>query len=305
MAGFKSRRKESLLFVAVLLVLLCILASQAQKDSGSSLLTRTVMQAFSPFVRLSAGAAQKVRDAWFGYFNLVDAQSANIRTREQFDRQALELALLREKLSSYQKAEALHEFLEGFRIPGEEDLLESIRPALVISNRHWDEQSRILLLNRGASGGLQPNMPVITAEGVVGKTVTCTAWVSTVLLATDVNSGISARVARSRVWGILTGGGKLADGRPALAMQHISSLDDVLEGDLVITSGLDGIFPAGLAVGTVVLVDDGPGLSKRVRVAPAVEMSRLEEVLVLAREEQLPSQLAGGESGEPPEEDPS
>lgn len=305
MAGFIARRRDPLLFVTVLLILLCILASQAENESGSSLLTRTVMGVCSPFVRLSAGTAQKVRDTWFGYFDLVDARAANRRTRGEFDRQALELALLREKLRSYERSEALHQFLEGLDLPGEEALLQSIQPVRVISNRHWDDQSRILLINRGASAGLQQNMPVITAEGVVGKTLTCTEWVSTVLLATDVNNGVSARVARSRVWGILTGGGSLADGRPALEMQHISSLDDVEPGDLVVTSGLDGIYPAGLALGTVVSVDGGPGLSKRVRVEPEVEMSRLEEVLVLAIEERLPSQLAGEEDAESPDDEPA
>jgi rod shape-determining protein MreC len=304
MAGFIVRRKYTLLFFTVLFVLLCILASQAQKDSGPSLLTRTVMQVFSPFVRLSAGAAQKLRDTWFGYFDLVDARATNRRTMDQFDRQALELSLLREKLRTYERGEALHHFIQELQLPGEEVLLESISPALVISNHHWNEQSRILLLNRGALAGLKKNMPVITSDGVVGKTVTCTELVSTVLLATDVNSGISARVARSRVWGMLTGGGTLADGRPALEMQHISILDDVEEGDLVITSGLGGIFPAGLAVGTVVSVEEGPGLSMRVSVRPAVEMSRLEEVLVLASEEQLPWQLVGEEDAASPEDPP-
>ncbi len=304
MAGFIVRRKDTLLFFTVLFVLLCILASQAQNDSGPSLLTRTVMQVFSPFVRLSAGAAQKLRDTWFGYFDLVDARATNRRTMDQFDRQALELSLLREKLRTYERGEALHQFIQELQLPGEEVLLESISPALVIYNRHGEEQSRILLINRGTSAGLRPNMPVLTAEGVVGKTLTCTEWSSTVLLATDVNSGISARVVRSRVWGMLTGGGQLADGRPALAMQHISSLDKVEPGYLVVTSGLDGIFPAGLAVGTVVSVEAGPGLSMLVTVRPAVEMSRLEEVLVLASEEQLPWQLVGGEDAASPEDPP-
>ncbi len=141
-------------------------------------------------------------------------------------------------------------------------------------------------------------MPVITNLGVVGKTVTCTEWVSTVLLTTDMNSGVSARTARSRVWGILTGGGSLADGRASLEMQHISTLDDVVVGDRVVTSGLGGIYPAGLAVGTVLTVTPGPGLSKRVRVEAAVEMSRLEEVLVLVSEERLPSDLVPDEEAE-------
>ncbi len=299
MAGFIVRRKDPLLFVTVLLVLLCILASQADNGNGSSLLTRTVMQACSPFVRLSAGTAQKVRDTWFGYFNLVDARAANRRTLDQFDRQALELALLREKLRSYERDAALYRFIQEFDLPGEEPLLESISPALVISNRHSVEQSRVLLLNRGASAGLRPNMPVITAEGVVGKTLTCTSLITTVLLATDINSGISARVERSRVWGMLTGGALLDDGKPALEMQHISSLDDVEPGDLVLTSGLGGIFPAGLAVGTVIAVEAGPGLSMRVVVEPAVNMSLLEEVLVVTTEERLPSELSGGDGSDP------
>jgi rod shape-determining protein MreC len=306
MAGFIVRRKDPLLFVTILLVLLAILASQAENERGDSLLSRTVMEACSPFVRLSAGAAQKVRDTWFGYFNLVDARAKNRRTMDQYDRQALELALLRERLRTYERSEALLRFIQELEIPGEEPVLESISPALVISNRHSDEQqSRVLLLNRGSSAGLKKNMPVITSDGVVGKTVSCTRWVSTVLLATDVNSGISVRVARgeSRVWGMITGGAVMADGRPALEMQHVSSLDDVVQGDRVVTSGLDGIYPAGLTVGTVFSVEDGLGLSKKVLVEPAVKMSLLEEVLVLVREEQLPSQLAPEEEGDTPVEE--
>jgi len=305
MAGFIARRKEPLLFFSILLVLLCVIAAQAETESGSSVLGRTVMQVCSPFVRLSSGTAQKARDTWFGYFDLVDARANNRRISDRYERQSLELALLREKLATYERAEGLHLFLQELELPGEEDLLQSMLPALVISNRHWDDQSRILLLNRGRSAGIRRNMPVITADGVVGKTVACTGGITTVLLATDVNSGISARVARSRVWGVLTGGGGLADGSQGLEMLHISSLDDVDVNDQVITSGLDGIYPAGLAVGTVIAVEPGPGLSKRVRVRPAVEMSRLEEVLVLAREERLPGELmaAEEEAAEPGAED--
>lgn len=296
MAGFIARRKDPLLFFTILLVLLCVLAAQAETEGGSSMLGRAVMQACSPFVRLSSGVAQRVRDTWFGYFDLVDARAANRRIHDRYDRQSLELALLREKLATYERAEELHRFLQGLELPGEEALLDSIRPAMIISNRHWDEQSRILLLNRGRSAGIRRNMPVITADGVVGKTVACTGGITTVLLATDVNSGISARVVRSRVWGVLTGGEALADGSRGLEMLHVSSLDDVVVNDEVITSGLDGIYPAGLLVGTVIAVDPGPGLSKRVRVRPAVEMSRLEEVLVLAREERLPGELAADDA---------
>jgi len=300
MAGIIARRKDLLLFVTILFVLLCVMAAQVDAEGGSTLLSRTVMQACSPFVRVSTGAAQWAKKTWFGYFDLVDARADNRRTRDRLERQALELALLREKLRSYERADVLHHFIADFQLPGEEDLLQSIRPVLVISNRHWDEKSRILLINRGTAAGLAPNMPVITPDGVVGKTVTCTGLVSTVLLATDVNSGISVRVARneSRVWGILTGGMRLTDGRPALAMLHISTLDDVVAGDEVITSGLDGIYPAGLSAGTVVSVTEGPGLSKRVLVAPAVEMSLLEEVLVLVRKELLPGELPGDLTGE-------
>lgn len=135
--------------------------------------------------------------------------------------------------------------------------------------------TRAVLLDRGARAGLRPETPVRVPEGLVGKLVTVGGRSSFALLMTDPNFRAGCLIERSRETGVLAGS---LEGR--LWIQLLPASGDVAVGDVVVTSGLGGVFPKGLRIGTVVRVGvDSTRLYRVVEVVPAAAMNRLEEVL--------------------------
>lgn len=136
------------------------------------------------------------------------------------------------------------------------------------------------LLDKGRDEGVLKGMAVVTPLGVVGQVVDVTAHTAKVLLLTDANSGVDVLVQRTRARGIVSG--SLENGT---IMKYVKRSEDIQIGDRLITSGLDGIFPKGVLVGTVVEVRKQTlGLFQRIEVLPAVDTSRTEEVLVVKAE---------------------
>jgi len=137
------------------------------------------------------------------------------------------------------------------------------------------------LLDKGSADGIRKGMAVVTPLGVVGQVVAVSARSAKVLLITDPNSGVDVLVQRSRARGIVSG--SLGNGT---VMKYVKRSEDVQEGDRLVTSGLDGVFPKGLFVGTVVRVrKQNLGLFQHIEVAPAVDSTRSEEVLVVGSAE--------------------
>jgi rod shape-determining protein MreC len=134
------------------------------------------------------------------------------------------------------------------------------------------------LLDKGTADGVQKGMAVVTPMGILGQVVSATGHTAKVLLMTDPNSGVDSLVQRTRARGIVSG--SLENGP---VMKYVKRSEEVREGDPLITSGADGIFPKGLPVGTVSKVrKQNLGLFQYVEVAPAVLLSRTEEVLIVA-----------------------
>jgi rod shape-determining protein MreC len=136
------------------------------------------------------------------------------------------------------------------------------------------------LLNKGSADGVEKGMAVVTPLGAMGQVVAVTGRTSKVLLLTDPNSGVDVMVQRSRARGIVSG--SLDNGT---VMKYVKRSEDVQEGDRLITSGLDGVFPKGLTVGTVTKVrKQHVGLFQFIEVTPTVTSSRVEDVLVVPPE---------------------
>ena len=155
-------------------------------------------------------------------------------------------------------------------------LRESVA-ATVISNSPstW---FRTITVDKGTRAGIHQGMAVITTKGVVGKVVSVEEDTAKVMLLTDHKSGLDIITQRTRVRGIVSGS---VDGEPIV--KYMGRNEDVRPGDRLITSGLDGTFPKGLLVGTIIdIADDGPGLFRRVRVALAVDPLVMEEVLFIS-----------------------
>jgi rod shape-determining protein MreC len=139
--------------------------------------------------------------------------------------------------------------------------------------------SHTLILGSGESNGLRPGMAVLSNQGVVGKIIAVSPHASRVLLIDDHNSALDGFDQRSRARGIVAG---LVD--DGLILKYTDRSEDIRAGDPVVTSGLDGIFPRGLLVGTIKYVHrEGPGLFLNVSIAPAVEFRGLEQVLIVTQ----------------------
>jgi rod shape-determining protein MreC len=133
------------------------------------------------------------------------------------------------------------------------------------------------LLDKGSADRVRKGMAVVTPLGVVGQVVSVTARSAKVLLLTDPNSGVDVLVQRTRARGIVSG--SLENGT---ILKYVKRSEDIQVGDRLITSGLDGIFPKGVMVGTVIKVrKQNLGLFQYVEVMPAVTSARAEEVMVV------------------------
>lgn len=135
-----------------------------------------------------------------------------------------------------------------------------------------------LILNKGARDGVYLGQPLIDADGLMGQVIDVGAFTSRALLLTDLTHSIPVQVNRNGVRAIAEGTGSL----DALEVQHISATTDILEGDLLVSSGLGGRFPPGYPVGEVVLVERDPGRSfARVIARPSAALNRSRHVLLV------------------------
>jgi len=135
-----------------------------------------------------------------------------------------------------------------------------------------------LTIDKGVKDNIRKGMAVVSPAGAVGQIVSVAPKSAKVLLLTDYNSGVDVIVQRSRTRGIVAGS---LEGRPH--MKHVRRSEGVEEGDRLVTSGLDGIFPKGFLVGTVSeIYKKNYGLFQYVSVHLAVDPTQIEEVLVVS-----------------------
>lgn len=141
-----------------------------------------------------------------------------------------------------------------------------------------DAWSRTVTIDKGSSDGFAINMPVCNSAGVIGQIIEVSANTSTVRLITDENSGVSAMVQSTRAQGILQG---QPDG--TLRLEYVTTDADVQEGDIIVTSGIGGVYPKGLPLGTVsTVVREENATYYTITVTPASsDTENNEEVLVI------------------------
>jgi rod shape-determining protein MreC len=144
--------------------------------------------------------------------------------------------------------------------------------------------SRIIYIDKGKNAGIEPDMAVMTSDGVVGKVLLVYPSVAQVLLVSDQSSGVGAILEKTRLQGVLRG---TASGE--VVLERVMSDEQVPVGETVLTSGGDQIFPKGLPVGTVTEVGRGKDLFLNIKIKPAADLSKLEEVLVLIEKQEQPA----------------
>jgi rod shape-determining protein MreC len=263
------RKYRALLFATALLFSgVVILTSTHENRRDLGLLDRVAFDLTALFARALGGIAGGVSGVWSNYVFLIGVRDENLALRAENDRLRLENTRLVEAEKENERLRRTIEFAErtGFKA----------KPAAVIGSdvSTW---FRTVTIDRGSSDGIERGMAVITPDGVVGRVHEIARYASKVLLLTDSNSSVDAVIQSTRGRGIVAG--RLG---PVLEMRYVHWTEKVEVGDVVVSSGMGGVFPKGLPVGVVSAVDQtSKGLFKRVDVTPSVDLSRVEEVLVV------------------------
>src|SRR5246500_1292270 len=267
MAGVPSRHKSLVLLAGVLLLQVVLLAVQIKRDSQGRLLRVWTVGAVSPFQRAGARGIGDIRGTWNHYFALQNTSRDNEQLRRENDALKLQVNQLQSKAAEADRLAALLNFrLAQHNVP--------MLAARVIGTSA-DTASQTVYLDRGERDGIRRNMGVITPDGVVGKIVESYRDTAQVLLLTDRESGVGAMLSDSRIQSPVGG-----TGEPLLAMKYIPTDETVNVGEHEVTSGMDRIFPRDLPVGVVAEIKTGRPF-QQVRVRPAANLQRLEEVIVL------------------------
>lgn len=198
----------------------------------------------------------------------------------------INVALLEENRKLLSKIIELHEIeRENFRLRELLDFREKQKLKTILARviaKDISTEFRAIRINRGESAGLKRYMPVVTAEGIVGRVLRTTQNTADVITILDPLSAVDGIIARNRVRGLVEG---LSEDH--CEFRFVLRTDDIQVGDLIVSSGLEGIFPKGIPLGIVSKVrKKNYGISQDVEIRPSVDFARLEEVLVITEMEQ-------------------
>jgi rod shape-determining protein MreC len=266
--SFLWRNRVVLTTGLLVLLALHLLSSGVQPDARVTKPSLVLMEALKPLLVIESQMAQDGSDFLHNYFDLVGVRQENLRLKQQ-------LAQLESQQRRLVEIETenrhLAELLEL------RDALGTGAIAASVIGSDATGLSRTLLLSEGGGQGLKRGMAVISTDGVVGKLISVAHDAARVLLINDHNSALDAFDQRSRARGIIAG--VVEDG---MTMKYVDRSEDIKPGDMIVTSGMDGIFPRGLLVGTVGRVSqEGPGLFLNIDIKAAVNFRELEQVMIL------------------------
>jgi rod shape-determining protein MreC len=261
------RRRSHLAFFLLLAAHALLVSSQVTTAEGSSLLEVGILSAAAPLQRGGAALVEMLASFWTGYVDLRGVRRENLALRVKVARLEQALWMERDRMASYDRMSRVLQLAQ--QLPFESVVAEVVG----IDATAW---FRSFTVNRGTEQGVRLNGPVIGPGGLVGRVIAVGPQVARVQLISDRASAVGVLLARSRARGIVSGGGSAE-----LQLKYVSNLEDVEAGDLVVTSGVDGIYPKGLAVGRVRLVRNGPGLFKAITLDASANLERLEEVFIL------------------------
>jgi rod shape-determining protein MreC len=283
MAGLRPSGRTLTVLLVLLFGQFVLMSSSVRNAAGRTLLEQGVFRVSDPVLDVAREVGGGVRGVTSGVNEVRTALDENRRLRADLLRARAELDRQREQVVENARLRRLLEMRA--------DLAPRSVAASVLTGR-LDPESRVFLVDKGSDDGLKPQLGVVGWGGAVGKVIAVDTHRAKVQLLVDQNSGVGGLVQRSRVGGIVYG---QRDG--SLKMSFVPTFADVAIGDRVVTSGLEGIFPKGYGIGTVVQVRGAGGASKTVVLRPEVDPAGLEEVLVLL-------DLVGGPLLAPPEPAP-
>ena len=275
MESVLSRYRNLIILVGVLFLQVLGLAMQVKRANNEVQDTRLIriwaVGALSPFERGLVWIQNSTGNLWHNYVYLRGVRAENRELKEEIEQMRLKQVRLNEDAAQAHRLQTLLAFKEQY-------VAKTIAAQVIGSS--GSDLSRVVYIDKGENDGIGRDMAVITADGIVGKVLMVYPSVSQVLLINDQSSGVGAILEKSRLQGVLRGS---ANGE--VMLERVMSDEQVGPGETVMTSGGDQIFPKGLPVGTVSKVGNGKDLFLNIKIKPAANLSKLEEVLVLVEKQ--------------------
>jgi rod shape-determining protein MreC len=263
------RRRTGVLLFVVMLGHIFLISVQVQSKSGVPMLQAVTFGTFARVQEGTSGALHGGRNFWENYIALRGARTENESLRKQVS--DLEIRLQEQRALAL-RAERLQELMDlKASTP-----LPTIAADVIAGNPN--PGMRTVTIGRGTADGVEANMAVIAPAGIVGRVIgTPAKHAARVQLLIDRYAAAGAVIERTRAGGMVAG----VEENPPLTMDLVSNLSDVKPGDIVVASGVDGIYPKGFRIGQVESSERGAQLYRTITVRPAVNFSSIEEVLVV------------------------
>jgi rod shape-determining protein MreC len=263
------RKRTGWLFFGVMMAQVILVSAQVQSKSGVRVLELVTFELFSRVERATSSGVSGVRDVWSNYASLRGVRAENEVLRRQVSELQVKLQGERALAARSQKLQELMDLRSRAGIP---------TVAAEVIGGNPNPGMKTITIDRGSSDGVQADMAVVSPRGVVGRIIGQPAThAARVQLLIDRNAAAGALIERSRAGGMVVG----LEADPPLRMELVANLADVKDGDNVVASGVDGIYPKGFLIGRVERSERGTGLYRNITVRPAVDFSSIEEVLVV------------------------
>lgn len=264
------KQRTGWVFFSVMLAQVLLVSVQVQTRSGLPVIEAVSFGAFSRVQGATSSMVRGVRDVWTNYASLRGARDENATLKQQLAELEVRLQEQRALAARTAQLQTLLELKQATALP-------TVAAQVIGGNPNARAGLREVTIDRGTADGVQANMAVIAPKGIVGRVIGQPAThASRVQLLIDRNAAAGAITERARVGGLIAVGAE-----EGLIFDLVPNLQDVKPGDLVVTSGIDGIYPKGYAVGWVESSERGSSLYRDIKVRPAVDFGSLEEVLVV------------------------
>lgn len=267
MRHFLKRYQTAILAILLLLAMLLVYSFNLRQKSSTTLMERVVLAVTEPLQSALTLTGRSVAEFWKHYLWLVDTYEQNLALVEENRELRASLQGVTETRLENQRLKKLLDFVETDPRP--------VLPAMVVAEdaSSW---ARTIVIDKGERQGVREGLPVVVAEGVVGRVIKVAPGSARVLLVIDASSSVAGLVQRFRTRGVARGNGR------GLSFEYALREAMVEVGDLVVTSGMGGLFPKGLVLGHVTAVQrQDSSLFQQIELRSNLDFSRLEEVLVL------------------------
>jgi rod shape-determining protein MreC len=268
--SFLRRHSEPLLVTLLLAYAVLNFLQSNRRVREPNLVDRVALGVTAPLQRLVVATVDGVSGTWSRYVSLRAVRQQNEALREENGKLRGEVVGLAEARSENDRLRRLLHYQEASPGPKVLARVLGVNP---------DPNRLTLRIDRGEGDGVRRGQAVVTTDGVVGQVLRATASAADVLVVFDPNCRLGGRIQRTRARVGVAGAGD----EQALKLEYLLRTEDLEEGDLVLTSGTDGVYPPGLVVGRVTGVQrQTSGMFLNAGILPAVSFAKLEEVVVLA-----------------------